>query len=167
MTEKTSRRSLLRCRTVRQAEGTYLGEPVVLVFVPATGALLLGVVAGEPEPGVVAPQHGAILESVLDRALVVRAGFLEHVVKRPRASGASGILAFCGHDQIGLEDGLLPLATLFLSFGEVGNRGLGGLIPPLPLGVVLGEDGPNSLFARGEVGGDVEERGSRARHVPA
>ena len=78
-----------------------------------------------------------------------------------------GILAFCGRDQIGLEDGLLPLATLFLSFGEVGNRGLRGLIPPLPVGVVLGEDGPYRLFAQGEVGGDVEERGSRAWHVLA
>ena len=80
----------------------YLGEPVVLVFVPTVGALLLGVVVGEPEPGVVAPQHGAILESMPDRALVVRAGFLEHVVEGPRAFEASGILAFCGRDQIGL-----------------------------------------------------------------
>ena len=31
----------------------YLGEPVVLVIVPVADALLLGVVVGEPEPGVV------------------------------------------------------------------------------------------------------------------
>ena len=36
-------------------------------------------------------------------------------------AGALGILAFYGYDQIGLEDGLLPLATLFLSLGEVGS----------------------------------------------
>ena len=86
----------------------YLGEPVVLVIVLVAGALLLGVIIGEPEPSVVTPQHGAILEGVLDQALVVRAGFLKHVVERPRASGASGILAFCGPDQIGLQDLLLP-----------------------------------------------------------
>ena len=80
----------------------YLGEPVVLVFVLVAGALLLVVVVREPEPGVVASQHGAILESVLDRALVVRAGFLEHVVEGPRAFEASGVLAFCGRDQISL-----------------------------------------------------------------
>ena len=49
--------------------------------------------------------------------------------------------------------------TLFLFLGEVGVRGPEGLIPPLPLGVVVGEDGSDSLFARGKVGGDVEERG--------
>ena len=125
----------------------YLGEPVVHVIIPVAGALLFGVVVGEPEPGIVMPQHGAILEGVLYQALVVRAGFLKHVIEGPRVPRASGILAFCGCDQVGLEDGLLPLATLFLSFGEVGNRGLRGLVPPLPLGVVLGEDGPNSLFA--------------------
>jgi len=80
----------------------YLGETVVLVLVPIVGALLLGVVVGEPEPGVVTPQHGAILESVLDRTLVVRAGLLEHVVEGPRAFEASGVLAFCGRDQISL-----------------------------------------------------------------
>ena len=55
---------------------------------------------------------------------------------------------------------MLPLAPLFLFLGETGGRGPGGLVPPLPLCVVLGEDGPDSLFAQGEVGGDVEERGT-------
>ena len=39
-------------------------------------------------------------------------------------------------------------------------------LPPLTLGVAVGEDGSDSLLTRGEVGSDVEERGSRARHVP-
>ena len=99
----------------------HLGEPVVLVIVPVAGALLLGVVVGGAKPGVVAPQHGAILEGVLDRALVVRAGFLKHVIERSGAPGASEILAFCGHDHIGLEDSPLPLAILLLPFGETGN----------------------------------------------
>ena len=70
---------------------------------------------------------------MLDRALVVRAGFLKHVVERPRAFGASGILAFCGHDQISLQDLLLPQAPLFLSLGEVGGWALGASSLRLPL----------------------------------
>ena len=137
-------------------------EATYLFYVPSIVedfALLVGIIVGEPELGVVMSEHGALFEGVLHRALVVRAGLPKHVVEEPRASRASGILALYGHDQIGLEDGLLPLATLFLSLGEVGSRGPGGLVPPLPLGVVVREDGPDSLFARGEVGGDVEERG--------
>ena len=150
------------CRgSAKDHEGVvHLGEPVVLVIVPIAGAFLLGIVVGVSEPGVVTPQHGAILEGVLDRALVVRAGFLKHVVERPRAFEASGILAFCGRDQISPQDLLLPQAPLLLSLGEAGGRGLGGLIPLLTLGVAVGEDGSNSLLTRGEVGGDVEERGS-------
>ena len=60
---------------------------------------------------------------------------------------------------------MLPLVTLFLFLGEVGSRGPGGLVPLLPLGVVVEEDGPDGLFARGKVGGDVEERGRRGRYV--
>ena len=76
----------------------YLGEPVVLVIVPVAGAFLLGIVVGEPELGVVTPEHGAILEGVLYQALVVRAGFLKHVVERSGAPRALGILVFYGRD---------------------------------------------------------------------
>ena len=62
---------------------------------------------------------------------------------------------------------MLPLVTLLLFIGEVGSRGPGGLVPLLPLGVVVEEDGPDGLFAQGEVGGDVEERGGRAWYVLA
>ena len=51
---------------------------------------------------------------------------------------------------------MLPLATLLLFLGEVGSRGPRGLVPPLPLGVVVGEDG-----------GDIEECGRRGWHVLA
>ena len=101
-------------------------------------------------------KHGAFFEGMLHRALMVRARLLKHVVEKP---GASGILAIRGCDEIGLEGLLLPLAPLFLFLGETGGRGPGGLVPPLPLCVTFGEDGPDGLFTRGEVGGDVEERG--------
>ena len=87
--------------------------------------------------------------------------------RRDEASGALGILVLCGHDQAGLEDFLFPLATLLILLGEVGSQGPRGLVPPLPLGVVVREDGPNDLFTRGKVGGNVEEHSSRARHVLA
>jgi hypothetical protein len=77
----------------------HLGEPVILVIVPIAGVLLLGTVITEPELGVVTLEHGALFKGVLHRALVVRAGLLKHVVEEPGASsGASGILAICGHD---------------------------------------------------------------------
>ena len=125
----------------------HLGEPVILVVVPIACAPLLGVVIGEPELGVVTSEHGALFEGVLHWALVVRAGLLKHIVEEPEASGASGILAIRCCDETGLEDLLLPLATLFLFPEEVGSRGPRGLVPLLPLGIAVGEDGPNSLFA--------------------
>ena len=73
----------------------------------------------------------------------------------------------CRGNMAGLEDLLLPWATLLLSLGDAGGRGLGGLVLLLPLGVIVGEDGPNRLFARGEVGGDVEECGRCGWYVPA
>ena len=77
----------------------HLGEPVVLVVVPITGVLLLGIIVGEPELGVVTSEHGALFGGLLHRALVVRAWLLKHVVEEPGApSGASGILAIYGHD---------------------------------------------------------------------
>ena len=97
---------------------------------------------------------------MLHRALVVRIGLLKHIVEYSEApAGASEILAIRGCDEIGLEGLLLPQASLFLFLGETGGRGPGGLVPPLPLCVAFGEDGPDGLFTRGEVGGDVEERG--------
>ena len=75
-----------------------LGEPIVLVVFPATCAPFLGVVVGESELGIVVLEHGALLKGVLHQALVVRVGLLEHIVEEPRTSGASGILAICGHD---------------------------------------------------------------------
>ena len=79
---------------------------------------------------------------MLDRALVVRAGFLKHVVERSGALGASEILAFCGRDHISLEDGPLPLAILLLSFGEAGSRGLGVSSLYFPLASSVGKMAP-------------------------
>ena len=50
----------------------------------------------------------------------------------------------CGHDETGLEDLLLPLATLSLLLGEAGCRGPGGLVPPLPLASLLGKMAPTA-----------------------
>ena len=75
-----------------------------MFYVPSVGedfAFLAGalIIVGEPELGVVMPEHGALFEGVLHRALVVRVGLLKHVVKEPRASGeASGIFVTCGRD---------------------------------------------------------------------
>ena len=138
----------------------HLREPIVLAVVSIAGALLPGVIVGKPELGVVTSEHGAFFKGVLYRALVVRAGLLEHVVEYSGApDGPSGVLAISGCDKIGLEGLWLPWAPLFLFLRETGGRGPGGLDPPLPLCVAVGEDGPDSLFARGEVGGDVVERG--------
>ena len=77
----------------------HFGEPVVLVVISVAGTLLLGIVVGEPELGVVISEHGALFEGMLHRALVIRARLLKHVVEGPGASGeASGILAICGRD---------------------------------------------------------------------
>ena len=77
----------------------HLREPVVLVVVSVVGALLLGIVVGEPELGLVMLEHGAFFEGMLHQALVVRAGLLKHVIEEPGASSkALGILAICGHD---------------------------------------------------------------------
>ena len=59
----------------------HLGEPVVLIIVSVVGALLLGIVIGEPELGIVMSEHGAFFEGMLHRALVVRVGLLEHIVE--------------------------------------------------------------------------------------
>jgi len=59
----------------------HLEEPIVLVVVFVAGALLLGIIVGEPELGIVTSEHGAFFEGMLHRALVVRAGLLEHIVE--------------------------------------------------------------------------------------
>ena len=78
-----------------------------------------------------------------------------------------GIPVIRGCDEIGLEGLLLLLAPFFLFPGETGGRGPRGPVPPLPLCFAVGEDGPDSFFARGEVGGDVEECGRQGWHIPA
>ena len=59
----------------------HLGEPVVLIIVSVAGALLLGIIIGEPKLGIVTSEHGAFFKGMLHRALVVRAGLLEHIVE--------------------------------------------------------------------------------------
>ena len=65
-------------RVAKDHEGVaYLGEPIIFIAVPLTGAPFPGIiVVGEPKPGVVTPEHGALLEGMLYRTLMVRAGLL-------------------------------------------------------------------------------------------
>ena len=76
---------------------------------------------------------------------MVRAWLLEHVVEEPGApSGASGVLAICGCDKIGLEDLLLPLAPLFLFLGETGGRGPRASSLRFPLASLSGKMAPTA-----------------------
>jgi len=118
----------------------YLGEPVVLVVVSIVLAPLLGIIVGEPELGVVSPEHGALLEGVLYQALMVWAGSFKHVVEEP---WASRILAVCGHDEPGLENLLFPLASLlFLGGRDVEAPGVSSRL--FPLESLLGKMAPTA-----------------------
>src|SRR6185312_6445321 len=86
VTEKTSRRSRLRCREVmfvvappkmKKAFSTG-GELVISIFV---ASILLLVFIAVRDAVVVFLEHLALLEGMIDRALVVRARLLEHVVE--------------------------------------------------------------------------------------
>ena len=119
----------------------YLREPVVLVVVSVVLAPLLGIVVGEPELGVVSPEHGALLEGVLYRALMVWAGSFKHVVEEP---WASGILVVRGRDEPGLENLLFPLASLLLFLGGRDVEAPGVSSRLFPLESLLGKMAPTA-----------------------
>ena len=75
------------------------GELVISTFV--TSILLLVLVAMR-DMVVVLPEHLAMLEGVVDRALVVRARLLEHVVEQATTAsrGASRSFAVRGGDEV-------------------------------------------------------------------
>ena len=134
-----SRREAYRGPTKDHEGIVYLGEPIALVVVSVVLAPLLGIVVGEPELGVVSPEHGALLEGVLYRALMVWAGSFKHVVEEP---WASGILVVYGRDEPGLENLLFPLASLlFLGRGrDVEAPGVSSRL--FPLESLLGKMAP-------------------------
>ena len=86
VTEKTSRRSRLRCREVMFVVGppkmkkAFSTEGGLVVSTFVTSILLLVLVA-MCDAVVILPEHLALLEGVVDRALVVRARLLEHVIE--------------------------------------------------------------------------------------
>ena len=89
---------------------------------------------------------------------VVGTRLIQHLVKEARASrGLLGVLAIRRGDQVVVRPTLLPLATLFLLLRVAGARGLGGLGLLFPLGSAIRENCTNCLFARGKVGGNVEQ----------
>ena len=79
---------------------------------------------------------------------MIGAWLLQHFVEETGASGSLlGVLAICHSHEVVIRPTLFPLATLLFLFGVLGARGLGGLGFLLPLGVTIGEDRPNCLFA--------------------
>ena len=97
VTEKTSQHSRLRSREVmfvvgppkmKKAFSTW-GELIISTFV---ASILLLVLVAMRYAVVVLLEHFALLEGVVDRALVVRARLLEHVVEQDATAprGASG-----------------------------------------------------------------------------
>jgi len=96
---------------------------------------------------------------VLGGSLVIGA-WLQHLVEETRASRSPlGVLEICRDDQVVVRLTLLPLATPFLLLRVARARGLSGLGLLFPPGAV-GENCTNCLFARGKVGGDVEQLAS-------
>ena len=89
---------------------------------------------------------------------MIGAWLLQHLVEETGASRSPlGVLAICRGDQVVVRPTLLPLATLFLLLRVARAQGLGGLGLLFPLGGAVGENCTNCLFARGKVGGDVEQ----------
>ena len=121
---------------------------------------------------VVLATHLALLEGVVDRALVVRARLLEHVVEQAAIAprGASGTFAIWGDGEGLVGVLLLPLtalvlwafllsllAPLKLLCGGLGfAAALCGLLL-LALGHLAIEDGTDYFLAGGKVGGDIKQ----------
>jgi hypothetical protein len=140
----------------------------VLHSTEATSTVLLGLILLRGDTTVVFLEQVALLEVVVDRGLVVRAQFLQHVVKHVGASRSrSGPLA--GRvDREGLvlvlvaplracvTAGLLAfLAPLVLLLGLLGLATLRGRVVHA-LALLAVENDPHRLLSRSETGGDVE-----------
>jgi hypothetical protein len=108
----------------------------------------------------VAPKHDAFLKGVLDRALVIGARILEHLVEQVGPSGRlPRVPVLDSGDKICVGGIALCLRLLlgFLLRAALGGR-LGDvfLLASLRL-LVLPEDGLDRLLTRGELGGDVHQ----------
>jgi hypothetical protein len=118
---------------------------------------------------VVSLEQVALLEGVVDWRLVVRTRLLQHVVKHPRASrgrprAPSSWVNSKGFVPIVVAPLLARLAARLLSFlaplllllGLLALAALRGRIVHA-LALLLVEDRPHRLLARGKAGGDVEQ----------
>jgi hypothetical protein len=130
--------------------------------------VLLGLVLLRGDEAIVFLKHVALLEGVVDRGLVVRAWFLQHVIEHTGASrGPSRALAgrvdnkglivvviapLCARVMTGLLALLSPLLFLHGLFGLAALRGR--VVHPLALLPI--ENGPHRLLSGSEAGGDVE-----------
>ena len=156
-------------------------ELVVSTFV---ASILLFVLIAMRDAIVVLPEHLALLEGVVDRALVISTRLLKHVVEQATTAsrgasrsftvrgGSEGLLGVLYRPQSALVrwDRLLSLPPPLLFLGGVGLdvAALRGRIV-LALARLVIEDGTNRLFAGSEVGGSVEQlvgiNGSASREL--
>src|SRR6185295_8717344 len=159
-----------RCSSKDEEGVLHWGELVVSTFV---ASVLLLVFVAMRDAVVVLLEHLALLEGMIDRALVVRARLLKHVVELATTAsrGASRSSAVWGGREGLLGVLCLPRAVLirwdrllslppplrFLGGGVgLGAAAFCGRIV-LALARFVVEDGTNCLLAGGVVGGSVEQ----------
>jgi hypothetical protein len=136
----------------------------VVVFLPAIALVFLRPLArvalplGTPEE--VAFRHATLLEGVFDQALVIRAQFIEHLVKNSQATLGRGprVLALGGsHKGI-----LARLLSLLLLLGVAAAAAFIDVLLLLLLSLGVVEDCPYRLLAESKVGGNIQEHPSGA-----
>jgi hypothetical protein len=104
-------------------------------------------------PREVAFRHATLLEGVFDQALVIRARFIEHLVKNSRATLGRGsrVLALSGNHK-GI---LVRLLSLLLLLGVAARAAFIGILLLLFLSLGVVEDCPYRLLAGSKVGGNI------------
>src|SRR6185437_4737950 len=154
-------RDIVHRRPSEDEEGVlHWGELIVSTFV---ASILLLVLVVMRDAVLVLPEHLALLEGVVDRALVVRARLLEHVVEQATTAsrGASRSFAVRGSDEglVGVcrlpwstqvwWGRLLPFLPPFLFLGGGVGLGVAALCGRIFLALVrlFVENGTNGLFA--------------------
>jgi hypothetical protein len=135
----------------------------------AVTPVFLGLALLRGGAAVVLLEHIALLEGVVDRRLVVRARFLQHVVEHPRASRGrsrtpSSWVNSKGFVPVVVAPLLARLAARRFAFLAplellLGLLGLAALCERVvrTLAFLPVEDGPHRLFAGGKAGSDVEQ----------
>jgi hypothetical protein len=137
-----------------------LGELLCLVTLLLVVVLAFATFRQGPGLMEVAPKHDTFLKGVLDRALVIGARLLEHLVEQVGPSGRlPRVYVLDSSDEIRISGVTLRLRLLL---GLLLRAALGGrlgdvfLLVSLRLLVLL-EDGFDRLLTRGKLGGDVHQ----------